>query len=111
MSKRFVLTEIFRKPDEDFGHIKNWYYKNGVIKRTIILYPDYLCDKFYDKEGRLHKENEPAIVASRGEMHFYVHGQRHRGHFEPAIIWSDGRKEYYVYGEKRFETFDLTKHK
>ncbi len=110
MSKRFVITEFFRKPDEDCGSIKTWYYKNTEItKRVIIAYPNYLTDKQYDKNGDLHCDSGPAITTTMGEFHFYIHGQRHRGHFEPAVIWPDGRKEYYVYGEKRFETLALTK--
>lgn len=108
-STRFVITEFFRKPDEDFDFNKIWYHKNtNIIKRIIIYYPDYLTDKFYDKDGELHKDNdEPAIITSEGEMHYYLHGNRHRGHYAPAIIWSDGRKEYYVHGELRFKTADL----
>ena len=34
--------------------------------------------RFYDKEGRLHNENGPAVIYPNGRKNYYRHGKRHR---------------------------------
>ena len=111
MLQRFVITEFFRKPDEDYDNVKIWYHKTTwKEKRHIVENKDEFLDTFYDEDGRPHRDFfQPAVIHSSGMEKYYVHGNLHRGHFEPAIIHHDGRKEYWVYGQKRFETADLTK--
>jgi len=107
--QRFVITEFFRTPNVDWGIVKIWYYRNtDVLKRRIIIYPNFIEDKFFDNEGAVHRDyGQPAIITSSGGESYYYHGKLHRGHFEPAVIYSDGLEEYWVYGEKRFETASL----
>jgi hypothetical protein len=109
MAKRFVITEFFRTPDAESPSIRVWYHKNtDVVKRELIIGNRYFCDKFYNKDGKLHNDNgEPALITSEGEKHFYLNGQRHNGQFEPAVIRPDGSKEYWVYGDLRSKTQSL----
>jgi hypothetical protein len=121
MTKRFVITEFFRKPheiiDEGFQIIYVWYNKKGKAIREqyfrrnndgIICHSEYR-DRFYDENGVLHNDTgEPAALDSHTEFkEYYLHGERHRGHFQPAVIKANGEREYWVYGEKRFSTLSL----
>ena len=116
MLKRFVITEFFRKPDEDYGHLKIWRYRTTGHEKRKFYFPhqnqnDWV-DMFFDTDGKSHREHgQPAVIHSSGYEKYYFHGKLHRGHFEPAVIEPNGRKEYWVYGEKRFETLALTKNK
>ena len=111
MLERFVITEFFRQPYEDYGHTKIWYHKDTWKEKRVIFYEkDGTLDNFFDKDGKLHRDNDhPATIHSSGIEGYYFHGKIHRGHFKPAIIYPNGIKEYWVYGEKRFETLSLTK--
>lgn len=110
MLQRFVITEFFRKPDEDYGHVKIWYHKKTWKEKRHLVFngKDEILDTFYDEDGRPHRDyGQPAMIHSSGAEKYYVHGKLHRSHFEPAVIHGDGRKEYWVYGEKRSETGTL----
>jgi hypothetical protein len=111
MSTRFVITEFFRNPDEDYEIVKIWRHKNtGEQKRKIEIHGKFCMEIFFDNEGLRHRDfQQPAYLDSNGRLEFWVHGHLHNGQFEPAIIHSDGRKEYWVYGEKRSETATLKK--
>ena len=52
---------------------------------------------YRDNEGRLHREDGPAVVMSNGYKAWYKHGLRHRED-APARMWSDGRVEYWING-------------
>jgi|ERR1035437_8209107 hypothetical protein len=103
---RFVITEFFRKPDEDWGVKKIWFHKGtNKYKRKIDSYYKYTEDIFFDDEEKIHRDfGQPAIITSTGREEYWIHGKCHRGHFEPAVIYPDGSKEYWVHGEKRSET-------
>lgn len=111
MLERFVITEFFRKPDEDDGLTKIWFHKRTwKEKRVIIIIGNENFDCFYDEDGKLHRDHgQPAVLRSTECEKYYFHGKLHRGHFEPAVIYQNGKKEYWVYGEKRFETLALIK--
>jgi hypothetical protein len=111
MLKRFVITEFYREPDENYGNLKIWYHRRTKeLKRQTITYANSVdwLDTFYDENGKVHRDgDEPATLSSTGLVIYYFHGKIHRGHFNPAVIYENGRQEYWVYGEKRFETLAL----
>ena len=55
--------------------------------------------KFWLLNGKLHREDGPAVEYADGSKSWYINGKCHRED-GPAIEWSDGTKEWYVDGEK-----------
>ncbi len=51
------------------------------------------------KEGKLHREDGPAIIYPDGRQWWYKEGEWHRED-GPAIIYPDGRQWWYKEGEK-----------
>jgi len=48
--------------------------------------------------GKLHREDGPAIVRSNGSKQWWFRGDLHRID-GPAIVWDDGTKEWWVNGK------------
>jgi len=100
--------------------------KNNKPEMTI----DEDDSKFWHLDGKLHREDGPAIERCDDSKEWYANGKRHRidgpavVHFEgtkewyingnlhredgPAIEWSDGTKEFWLFGEK-FEDEEVFK--
>jgi hypothetical protein len=51
---------------------------------------------FYYKNGLIHREDGPAIMFADGERHYYINGSIHNEN-GPAIIFANGKKEYRIY--------------
>ena len=51
-----------------------------------------------NKDGKLHREDGPAIERSNGSKEYWIDGQLHRED-GPAVEWSNGGKEYYINGK------------
>lgn len=47
------------------------------------------------KDGRLHREDGPAVEMLDGTKHWWVDGKRHRLD-GPAVEWVDGTKQWFV---------------
>ena len=45
--------------------------------------------------GKLHREDGPAIVYENGEKQWYLHGNLHRED-GPSVVYPDGQKEWYL---------------
>ena len=54
--------------------------------------------RWYDSQGRCHREDGPAIELNTGGCVWYRHGQRHRED-GPALIYGDGRCEWWLDNE------------
>jgi hypothetical protein len=52
--------------------------------------------------GKLHREDGPAIEHSDGDKAWYLNGQLHREN-GPALEWSNGDKSWYLNGEELTE--------
>ena len=63
--------------------------------------------KQWYKEGKLHRENGPAVELERGQKEWWIEGKRHRTD-GPAREYSNGEKEWWVDGKKFFEEIDIT---
>ena len=54
--------------------------------------------EWYDLEGRLHKEDGPAVVSSDGFRAWHKHGELHRTD-GAAVSYSDGSEEWFIDGK------------
>lgn len=54
-------------------------------------------DSFYYKDGKLHREDGPAITYCNGNVFYYKNGILHRNN-GPAVIFSCGVAQYYKNG-------------
>jgi len=52
----------------------------------------------WELDGKLHREDGPALIYSNGTEHWYFHGKLHRED-GPAIIKCTGTKEWYLHGK------------
>jgi len=52
--------------------------------------------------GKLHREDGPALLCANGSKHWWFHGIRHRED-GPAVIRADGLKEWWYEGELIFK--------
>lgn len=58
----------------------------------------YHSINYFNKNGKLHREDGPAIIRSNGTKVWYANGKRHRGD-GPAVVQSSGHKEWYYNGK------------
>ena len=63
-------------------------------KRNKIIVIETNGTKFYYKEGKLHRDDGPAVIYTDGSEFYYKDGKRHRDD-GPAVIWADGSEFYY----------------
>jgi hypothetical protein len=63
-------------------------------------------ERFYNDQGKLHKEDGPAIIWPDGHMEWWLDGKKHRNN-GPAICHRDGLKEWDDNGNLYEETFYL----
>ena len=57
------------------------------------------CTKWFNLEGKYHRENGPAIEWADGSKYWYLNGQLHRVD-GPAVEWVDGSKEWWINGQR-----------
>jgi hypothetical protein len=53
--------------------------------------------EYRDAEGRLHREDGPALVHKNGSVKWYRHGRRHRLG-APACVYVNGTRKWYEDG-------------
>lgn len=54
---------------------------------------------YRDNDGKLHREDGPALIEPDGTQEWYRHGKRHRDD-GPARVWPDGARYWYQNGER-----------
>ena len=84
------------------------YYKDGKLHREngpALEYADGV--KIWYKEGELHREDGPALEWSNGDKHWYQNGFSHRED-GPAVEYINGNKEFWHKG-KYFPQIKTTK--
>ena len=64
----------------------------GVVKDTHYTIVYYL-------NGKIHREDGPAIEMANGNKYWYLNGRFHR-EYGPAIEYSDGAKKWYLNGKR-----------
>jgi hypothetical protein len=67
-----------------------------MIEYTVKVYPS--GDKAWRLNGKLHREDGPAIECANGTKFWYLNGERHRED-GPAVETSDGKKYWCLNGE------------
>ena len=79
-------------PDEQV----KWFETNNI---KINLLEEYNINLFGDqmwyKNGKLHRDKLPAIIASNGDSEWFKNGLRHRDNNLPAIMCTNGRQEWF----------------
>jgi len=73
-----------------------------------------LFTRYYNEEGKQHREDGPAVISSWGDEYWWINGKLHR-EGGPAIIFSNGRKEWWINGKLHREggpaiETEITKH-
>lgn len=86
------------KLSEEETTIVDWWSEDGDDMRVPqCAPPDY--ERYWYKEGYLHRENDlPAVITEDGHS-WYVHGKLHRDGDLPAVIDKNGGKEWWKDGE------------
>jgi hypothetical protein len=72
----------------------------NYIKYKVRVYAD--GDKFWYLNGKLHREDGPAVEDSDGNKFWYLNGQLHRED-GPAIEWANGNKCWYIKAKRHRE--------
>ncbi len=67
-----------------------------MIEYTVKVYTD--GSKYWCLNGKLHREDGPAVEAAHGDKYWYLNGKYHRED-GPAIEWADGTKEWCLNGK------------
>ena len=73
-----------------------WLFENAKLSGVFIC---MYGSKHWCVNGKLHREDGPAIEYANGIKEWYVNGLLHRKD-GPAIEEKDGTKEWYVNGKK-----------
>jgi hypothetical protein len=55
--------------------------------------------KAWYRNGKLHREDEPAVIYANGNKYWYLNGKRHRKD-GPAIEYASGAKSWYLNGQE-----------
>jgi len=72
----------------------------NYIKYEVEVYAD--GDKHWYLNGKLHREDGPAVERRDGTKFWFLNGERHRED-GPAREYSDGYKAWYLNGERLTE--------
>jgi hypothetical protein len=73
-----------------------------LIKEAVeggsIMTTDENGNKFWTlPNGKLHRENGPAVEFTNGDKYWYINGEKHRED-GPAVEWDNGDKLWYSKG-------------
>ena len=71
-----------------------------MIEYKVKVYPSGIKEWYLN--GKLHREDGPAIEYSDGGKEWYLNGKRHRED-GPAIEWYYGDKEWWINGKELTE--------
>jgi len=83
----------------DFDGTKRWYL-NGKLHREdgpAVEWPN--GSKYWYLNDKLHREDGPAVELPDGTKRWCLNNQYHR-EGGPAIEWANGTKEWYLNGEE-----------
>ena len=63
-----------------------------------------LKNPIINSNGKLHRDDGPALINSDGDKEWYYHGKRHREN-GPALIHPDGTQRWFLYDKKISKKF------
>jgi hypothetical protein len=75
------------------GHVINISQKKEKIVSKIIVDLDPAWVSYYNKQGKLHRDDGPAVECATGDKAWYKNGLKHRED-GPAVEYSSGHKEW-----------------
>ena len=84
-----------------FDEYGNYGENNGRLPETKeepVMEVDELGNKWWLLNGKLHREDGPAIEGYDGSKSWWLNGERHRED-GPAIEYADGNKYWFLNGE------------
>ena len=95
-NKYWAIEQLYKEVFEDTG------------ANELIIGPNE--SKYWRLNGKLHRENGPAVEFSNGPIvkdaiggkKWYINGELHREN-GPAIEWSNGEQEWYIDGKELTE--------
>ncbi len=73
----------------------------SLLKTEIVI--DEHGTEYYYINGKLHREDGPAIIYANGGKQWYTNGKLHRED-GPAIIYNNGHKEWWINGHRVSES-------
>jgi len=105
------IIELYRIVKNYGGGVA--FVKNGKVHRENgPAIEQSNGDKFWYINGKLHREGGPASEYQNGYKEWWINGKRHRED-GPAIIYSNGNKFWYVegtrYSEEDFNNLSILK--
>lgn len=106
--EKTISNSDFQKIHED--GTKYWYH-NGKLHREdgpAIEYPD--GSKFWYNNDKLHRDDGPAVEHSNGDKFWYKYGKLHRDN-GPAAEHSDGSQYWYKNGKLHFSKLQKNDYK
>jgi hypothetical protein len=87
---------------------KEWFL-NGKLHREDGPAVEYTNgSKFWYQNGEYHREDDPAVEWANGSKEWYLNGKLHREN-GPAVEYPDGSKEWFLNGEECTEAEFLKK--
>lgn len=100
LDEHFIRAVRYEKnSDED----KRWFL-NGKLHREDGPAVEYANgSKYWYINDKLHRVDGPAIERFNGDKLWYINGLVHRENDLPAIEWGDGNKYWYLNGKRHRE--------
>jgi hypothetical protein len=102
-----LTTKLNAKPKTENNMSKEqtvfkaaWGWKPTTEFSGCVEFPDQ--NKYWHKNGKLHREDGPAIEWVDGSKEWWLNGGRHRVN-GPAIEWANGTKQWWLNGERHRE--------
>ena len=70
-------------------------HKNILCESKNGKFKDEMGNSFWYLNGKLHREDGPAMILNEGSKFWYLHGMRHRED-GPAVEWSNQYKQWFI---------------
>jgi hypothetical protein len=83
-------------------------YLNGLMHsfNDLPAKIDNDGDQYWYCNGKLHRDNKPAVICAGGNQYWYQHDKLHRNNDLPAVICANGDQYWYQH-DKRHRDNDL----
>lgn len=94
-----IYMDPYLFPIVDPDGIQRWYNKEGVIHREngpAVIYPS--GTEYWYRNGKYHREDGPAVNRNDGYMEWRINDKFHRED-GPALIWPSGKTFYFLNGK------------
>lgn len=78
---------------------KCWYLNGKLHREDGPAIERFDGHKYWYMNGELHREDGPAVERSNGHKYWYLNGKLHRED-GPATEWANGDKEWYLNGKE-----------